>query len=154
MKMIGGFNQSPNFLLVLSNAIDDRDVCFVGNVVQPQIVELKEDSKFVGAQKFLAEPRADLVGVEDELACASLTRRDGFNLIGENQGARVEFVVFKVRHTEGGIEHAEVATQSVFDDKIKAIKAGTERNGFLIDRREIQRRLEKRLRKITGDYIL
>ena len=70
MKMISGFYRAPDFLLILGDAIDDRDIGFVGSLVQLQVVKLKENAQFVSARKLLAEARADFVGIENELASA------------------------------------------------------------------------------------
>ena len=44
VKMIGGFDGSPDFLLVLSDAISDGDVGLVGGLVQFQVVKLKKNA--------------------------------------------------------------------------------------------------------------
>lgn len=59
-----------------------------------------------------------------------------------------------MRDTEGCIEDAKVGAQGVFDDEVKAIKAGTEWNGFLVNRRQAQRGLEKGFGKIARNDIL
>ena len=63
MKMIGSFDGSPDFLLVLGDAISDGDVGFVQSLVPFQVVKLKKNAEFAGARKFLIEARADFVGV-------------------------------------------------------------------------------------------
>src|SRR2546425_195569 len=73
MKMIGGLHSSPDFLLILGDAVDDGDVGLVGSLVQPQVVELKENAQLVGTEKFLAEAWADFVRIENELASAGLS---------------------------------------------------------------------------------
>jgi hypothetical protein len=153
VKMAGSFHSAPDFLLVLGDAIDDGDVGLVGSLVQLQIVKLKKNAQLVSAQEFLAETRANFVRVEDELASAGLARRNRFNLIGKYQGTCVKLVVFKVGDTQSSVEDTEAAAQGVFDDEIEAVKAGTERDGFLIDGREIQRRLEEGVRKVAGNEI-
>jgi len=153
VEMIGSFHEAPDFLLALGDAIDDRDIGLVGTLVQLQVVKLKKNAQLVGAQEFLAEARADSVSVENELACAGLTGGDSFDLVGEDQGTGVELVIFEVRDTQRSVENAQTAAKGVFDDEVEAVEAGTERNGLLVNGKQIHRRLEKGLRKVAGDKI-
>ena len=84
MKTIGGFDGSPDFLLVLSDSIGNGDIGLVRSLVSFEVVKLEKDAQLFSARKFLAEPRADFVRVEDELPSAGLTGGDGLDLIGKD----------------------------------------------------------------------
>ena len=64
-------------------------------------------------------------------------------MVGEDQGAGIELVVFKMGDAKGGVEYPEIAINSVLDNEVKAIEAGAERNGFLVDGIEVQGRLKE-----------
>ena len=141
--MIGGFDGSPYFLLVFGNAISDGDTGLAQDLVQFQIVELEKNAELFRAGEFLTEARAYLVRVQDKLPGTSLGRGDFLDLVGEDQGAGIELVVFKMGDAKGGVEYPEIAINSVLDNEVKAIEAGAERNGFLVDGIEVQGRLKE-----------
>ena len=143
----------PDLLVVFQDAVGNGDVGFVRLRVELEVVELEEDTHFVDGRKFGVDAGADFVGVEDEGALADLRTRNGANLVGEDQGAGVEGFFFVERDPEGGIDGADVAVLRVFEHDVKAIEAGAQRNGPLIDGRQVHGGLKKRFGKIGGDYL-
>src|SRR6266446_10007933 len=152
--MISRFDGSPDFLTVFGDTVGDGNAGLVRIFIQFQIVELEKDAKLFGARKFLTEAGPDFVRVQYKLASAGLRGGDFLDLVSEDQGAGIELVILKARDAKGSVEDPEVATDSVFDDEVKAIEAGAQRDGFLVDRREGQRRLKERVWKIAGDDVL
>ena len=98
------FDGAPEFLLVFLYAISNGNVRGVRGFVELQVVKLKEDSQLLVRREFLAEPRANFVGIENELARANLLSGNGFKLVRENQRAGVELVIGKARNAKRGFD--------------------------------------------------
>lgn len=137
MKMICGFDSTPDFLLIFSNSVSDGDAGLVRDLVQFQIVELKKDAKPFRAGKLLIQAGTDFVRIQHELADTSLGRGDFLDLVSEDQGAGIELVVFKMGDAKRGVEDPKIAADSVLDDEVKTIEARAEGDRFLVDGREV-----------------
>ena len=79
---------------------------------------------------------------------ANLRGGDGADLVGEDQGAGIEGFLFVERDAKGGVDHADVAALRILNNNIKAIEAGAQRDGLLVDGRKVYGRLEERVGKI------
>jgi len=63
MKMFRVFHRAPDFLLMLGDAIDDRDNWSCGKSRPASSVIAEEYAQFVSLKNSLAEARADFVGI-------------------------------------------------------------------------------------------
>jgi hypothetical protein len=118
LELFGGFILFPDLLVIFQDAIGYGDICFVGLEVELEAVELEEDAHFVGGGECGVDAGADFVGVQDEGALADLRRRDGTDLVGENEGAGLERFFLVERDAQGGIDGADVSALRVFKDDV------------------------------------
>src|SRR6266568_1308421 len=77
-----------------------------------------------------------------------------FVSIREDQRTCLQLLVFVPRHRQARVHDTDVSALHVLDHQIQAVQPRAQGNGFLINRLQLQRLLEKRIREIAADGIL
>src|SRR5262249_26280868 len=124
----GVFRGGPDLLLVAKEAIRCGDACGVKNVVALQIVELEENTEGFRVWGIVRKGRAHFLGSQREFTEADIGGRDGFDLVSENERARVESAFFILGNAKGRFDDADVSRFDVFHDDVETVEAWVQRN--------------------------
>src|SRR5207247_6663462 len=122
-------------------------------LIQCQIVDLEVNSHRLSSVKAVLKIRINLGPSYHEWASSHLFQRKLLNIVGQNNAAGGQFILFISWNAESFVDSSHVTTIEILEHQLQFIETRTQGNCLLVPRRFFQRLLEQRLRCVHAHDI-